>query len=76
MLCVPSKSDVYISPSPMGLLQLNPGGLQSQMLWELIFPVPEAWAGEPDMGLRRLTPVSEPLQYNPPAVDQPPRCYV
>ena len=50
----------------MGLLQLNPGGLQSQMLWELIFPVPEAWAGEPDMGLRTLTPVGEPLQYNPP----------
>ena len=50
----------------MGLLQVNPGGLQSQMLWELIFPVPESWAGEPDMGLRTLTPVGEPLQYNPP----------
>ena len=50
----------------MGLLQLNPGDLQSQMLWELIFPAPEAWAGEPDMGLRTLTPMGEPLQYNPP----------
>lgn len=66
ILCVPSKSDVCISPSPMGLLQLNPGGLTKPNALGAHLPVPEAWVGEPDMGLRTLTPVGEPLQYNPP----------
>lgn len=48
----------------MELLQLSPSGLQSQILWGLIFLVPDPWAGEPDVGLRTLTPVGEPLQCN------------
>ena len=36
ILCVPLKSEVSIFPSPVGLLQLSPTGLQSQMLWGLI----------------------------------------
>ena len=34
----------------MGLLQLSPTGLRSQMLWGLVFPVLETWAEEPDVG--------------------------
>ena len=63
ILCAPFESEVSISPSPMGLLQLSPAGLKSQMLWELTFLVPDLWAGEPDVGLRTLTPVGEQLQY-------------
>ena len=63
-LCVPFESKVSISPSPVGLLQLSPIGLQSQMLWGLVFLVPDPQAGEPDMELRTLIPVGEPLQSN------------
>ena len=48
----------------MGLLQLSLNGLQSQMLWGLIFPVLDPRAGEPDVALNTLTPVGETLQYN------------
>ena len=48
----------------MGLQKLSPTGLQSQMLWGLIFLVQDPWAGEPDMRLRTLTPMGEPLYYN------------
>ena len=61
ILRAPCKSDVPVSPSPVEMLQLS---LQSQMLWELLFPKTDPQAGEPDMGLRTLTPVGEPLQYN------------
>lgn len=50
ILCVPLKSEVFISFSPVGLLQLSSIDLQRQMLWELIFPVPDPWAGDPNMG--------------------------
>ena len=63
VLCVSFKSEVPISPSPVRFLQLSPVGLQSQMFWGL-FLMQEPHAGEPDMGLRTLTPVGEPLQYN------------
>ena len=36
VLCVPFKSDFSISFSHVELLQLNPTGLQSQMLWGLV----------------------------------------
>ena len=61
ILCAPFKNEVSISPSPVGLLQLSPAGFQSQMLWGFIFLVLDPWAGEPDMGLRTLTPVRESL---------------
>lgn len=63
ILCVPLKSEVFISLSPVGLLQLSSIDLQRQMLWELIFPVPDPWAGDPNMGLRTLSPMGQPLQY-------------
>ena len=76
ILCTPFKSEVSISPSPVGLLRLSPAGLQSQMLWGLIFLVLDPQVGEPDVGLRTLTPVREPcniiiLQF----VVHPPREY-
>ena len=63
-LCVPSKSGVSISPSPAAFLHSSPTGLQSQMLWGLLLSLPDPQAGEPDVGLRTLTPVREPLWYN------------
>ena len=41
---------------------ISPAGLQSQMLWGLMFPVQGPWAGEPEVKLRPLTPVGESLQ--------------
>ena len=73
ILCTPFKNEVSVSPSPVGLLILSPAGLKSQMFWELIFPVQGPQAGEPDVGLRTLTAVGEPLQCNyPPVVGHPP----
>ena len=63
--CVhPFKSEVSFALSPMGLLKLSRSGLQSHMLWGFIFPVQDPWTGEFDMGLRTLTPMGNPLQYN------------
>ena len=42
----------------------RPTSLQSQMLWGLLLPMPGPQAGEPNGGLRTLTPVWEPLWYN------------
>ena len=39
ILCVPSKSGISISYSPLALLKVCPTGLQSQIFWGLIFPV-------------------------------------
>ena len=36
-----------------------PAGLQSQMLWGLLLPMPDPQAVKADMGLRTLTPVGE-----------------
>ena len=63
-LCVPFKSKVSIFPSPGGFLQLSSADPQSQMPWGLVFPVSDRWAGDPDMGLRTVTPVRELLQCN------------
>ena len=64
ILCASFKSKVCIYPSPLGLPNLRLAVLQSQMLQWLVFPVHDPWAGKPDVGLRTLTPVGEPLQYN------------
>ena len=37
---------------------------QSQMFWRLLLPMPRPQAGEPDLGLKTLTPMGEPLWYN------------
>ena len=64
ILFAPFKSDTSISPRPVGLPKLSPTGLQSQMLWGIIFLVQDPQAGEPNVGLRTLTPLGEPLRYN------------
>ena len=38
-----------------------PLAFKSQMLWELLFPMPDPQAGEPDTALRTLSHVGEPL---------------
>lgn len=43
---IPFKSEISISPSFVGFLPLSLAGLQNQMLWGLVFPVPDPWAGE------------------------------
>ena len=53
----------FVSPSPVKFLWLNYTGLQSQILWGLPL-LPDAHAGEPDVGLRTITPVGELLWYN------------
>ena len=53
------KREISTSPGPMGLLQLSPTGLQTQMLCRLILLVPDPLAGEPDMGLRTLISVEK-----------------
>ena len=69
MDCSPPGSSVH------GILQARvlewvampssrPTGLQSQMLWGLLLPMPGPQAGEPNVELRTLTPVGEPLWYN------------
>ena len=62
ILCALFKSKVSIFPSPLGLLKVSSTGLQSQMLWKLIFPMQDTWAREPDVGLGPLIPLGEPLQ--------------
>ena len=61
IFCAPSKSGVSVSPSPVELLHSCPSGLQSQMLWGFLLPMPDPQGGEPDVGLRTLTPVGKPL---------------
>ena len=61
-LCVPFKSGVSISLSPLGLPKVSPAGLQGQILWEFVSPMEDSWSGKPNMGLEPLTPLGEPLQ--------------
>ena len=63
-MCAPALSGVSVSPSPVELLQSSPSGLQSQMLWGLLLPMPDPSAGEPNVRLRALSPVGDLLQYN------------
>lgn len=46
--------------SPVGFLQFRPTGLQSPVLWGLLFLVPDTPGWEPT-GFRTFTPVGEPL---------------
>ena len=56
-LCVPSKSGVSVSPSPVKVLQSNPTSLQSLILQEFLLPSRDLQVGKPDVGLRTFTPV-------------------
>lgn len=64
ILHVPCKSEVSISP-----------GLQSHMLWALIFLIQDFQAGEPNQRLGILTVVGEPLQHCSPVCGLPARGY-
>ena len=63
-LCVPSKSRVSISRSPVDVLPSNPTSLQSLILWEFLLPLLDPQVGKPDVGLRTFTPVGGLLWYN------------
>ena len=63
-LCACSKSRVSVSPSPVEFQWSSPAGLQSQILWDLLLPLPDPQAGEPDVGLSTFAPVGELLWYN------------
>ena len=58
-MCPPRVESV--SPSPVELLHTPLTGLQCQMLWGLLLPIPELQSGEPDVGFRTPTPMGEPL---------------
>ena len=62
-LCVPSKSGVSVSPSPVEFLVSNPGGLQNHILWGFLLPLPNAQAEKPNMRLKTFSPVGEFLWY-------------
>ena len=74
ILCVSFKSGVCISHNPLGLPKLSPAGVQSQVVWGLVFLVQDLRDGEPSVGLRTLTPVGEPLQCNYSPVSVSPTC--
>ena len=64
MFCVYFINEVSISLIVIVLPKLSLAGFQNQMLWELIFPVQESLATEPNLELRTLIAVGDPLQYN------------
>lgn len=55
-LCMPLKSEISISPSPVELLKLSPTGLQGQRLWGLIFLlcIPLDWESDGGSGFSLL----------------------
>ena len=63
-LCVPSKGGVFVSPSPVEVLQSNPASVHSLILWEFLLPLPDPQVGKPDVGLRTFTAVGGLLWYN------------
>ena len=63
-LCVPSKSGVSVSPSPVEVLQSNLTSLQCLILWEFLLPLLDPQVVKPDVGLRTFTPVGGLLCYN------------
>ena len=71
-LCVPSKSGVSVSPSPVEVLQSNNASLHNLILWEFLLPLPDPQVGKPDVGLRTFTPVGGLLWYKCSPVCEPP----
>ena len=63
-LRVTSKSRVSVSPSLMEILQSNPASLQIQILWGLLFPLPDPQAGKPFAGFKPMSPIGGLLWYN------------
>ena len=62
-LCVPYKSGVSVSPSPVKVLQSNSTSLQSLFLKEFLLPLPDPQVWKPDVGLRTFTAVGGLLWY-------------
>ena len=58
-VCLPGVESV--SPSPVELLCTNSAGLQSQMPWLRLLPMPDPQVWESDVGLKTLTPMGEPF---------------
>ena len=56
-----SSSGVSVFSSSVELLHSSPVSLQSPMIWELLFSMPDPYTREPNVGLRVLTPVGELL---------------
>ena len=71
ILFMPSKSWASVSPSLVEVLQLNPVGLQSQIPWQFLLPLPDPQVGNPDMGLRIFIIVVELLWYYSPVCGLP-----
>ena len=71
-LCVPSKSGVSVSPSPVKVLQSNPASLQSLILWEFLLSLLDPQVGKLDVGLSTFTPVGGLLWYSCPPVCESP----
>ena len=63
-LCVPSKSGVSVSPSPVKVLKSNSASLQNLILWEFLLLLPDLQVGNTDVELRTFTPVGGLLWYN------------
>ena len=74
-LCAPSKSQVSVFPSAVEFLWSNLIGLHSQTLWGLLLPLLNLQDGEPNVGLRTLTPVGDLPWYNcSPVCESPTWC--
>ena len=52
-----SKTGVSVSSSPVEFLWSIPSGFHSQILWGLLFLLPDSQAGKPDVGSRIFTPM-------------------
>ena len=63
LMCALQQWSLCLTQS-CGVPALKPTGLQSQMFWRLLLPMPRPQAGEPDLGLKTLTPMGESLWYN------------
>lgn len=50
------KGRISVSYSPLTLPDVNPADFQSQVSWQLVFPVQGPWAGKPGLGVRPFAP--------------------
>ena len=62
-LCVPSKTGVSVSPSPVEVLQSNLTSLQSLIFLEFLLLLLDPQVGKPELGLRTFPPVGGLLWY-------------
>ena len=68
---MPSKTGVFVSPSPLEVLSSNPAGLQVQIPWGFPAPLSDPQAGKPDVEFRTFTTVQELLWYHRLRVTRP-----